>query len=232
MVQWSAVSEARTTTIRRPAGRAASDAGRSRLGDRSRPIAQRGRHAPQRRKALLLGAGAAIIASAIAAAFFVLPVRAWFNQNDNLGQRRQQLRVLERVNAELQSEVDRLQTPDGIREAARDELGFISYGEERLTTSGDILLPTQLPGGWPYDPVSQILRVRSAQMSGITNPVVQPAPADLATAATPVPVEPVATPPAAPPVAGTSVPPSPVAPSVPPPSTDASTPEPAATWPI
>lgn len=166
VVQWSVVSEARTTTIRRPSSRAASDHGRSRLADRRRPIAAAFRIAPERRHRLLFGTGAVVIATALAAAFFVLPVRAWFRQDDRLAERRAQLSVLQRVNAELQVEVDRLQTDAGVREAARQELGYIAYGEVRLTSSDRVLLPDALPAGWPYDPITQIFQVRTTQAQG------------------------------------------------------------------
>ena len=37
------------------------------------------------------------------------------------------------ANAQLAAEVNRLQTPDGIKEAARDEIGFVQRGENRVT---------------------------------------------------------------------------------------------------
>ena len=82
----SPVSEARTTTvIRKAPGRRASDAGRSRLGDLTRPIAKEQRIAPNRRPAILLGVAGLVVAGAIGAALFGLPVRTWFGQNDELG---------------------------------------------------------------------------------------------------------------------------------------------------
>ena len=70
---------------------------------------------------------ALIVATAIGAALFGLPVRTWFEQNDEVRSLDRELDELQAVNAELQSEVDRLQTSPGIREAARDELGMTHF---------------------------------------------------------------------------------------------------------
>ena len=58
------------------------------------------------------------------AALFVLPVKSWFRQRDDLAERRTQLAVLTAANAQLAAEVNYLQTPDGIKEAARAEIGI------------------------------------------------------------------------------------------------------------
>jgi cell division protein FtsL len=159
----SPVTEARTTTlIRKPAGRRASDQGRSRLGDYTRPIAKEQRITRDRRPALVFVLLALIVAVAIGAALFGLPVRTWFEQNDQISRLDNELDELESVNADLQSEVDRLQTPAGISEAAREELGLIEYGEQRQTVAGLPLLPTDLPDGWPFLATEQILTVRAS----------------------------------------------------------------------
>ena len=162
------VTEARTTTIIRKAPRRASDVGRSRLGDLTRPIAKEQRIAANRRPALLLGAIGVVVAGAIGAALFGLPVRTWFAQNDDIAQLQSQLRDLGAVNTELQREVDELKTDDGIVEAAREELGYIRQGERRQTVVDVPDVPADLPDGWPYSPVEQIINLRraAAQPSG------------------------------------------------------------------
>lgn len=155
------VTDARTTTIRRPSGRRASDEGRSRLADLTRPIAREKRIAPDRRPAILFGLAALVIAGAIAAALFLLPVRTWFEQDEQLVARQAQLDELESVNADLQAEVDRLLTDDGIREAAREEIGLIERSEVRISVLGLPPLPTDLPDGWPYSPITRIIELRS-----------------------------------------------------------------------
>ena len=157
------MTEARTTTtIQKAPGRRASDAGRSRLGDFTRPIAKAQRIAPNRRPAIFLGLLALLIVGAIATALFGLPVRTWFEQEDGLRQLDAELAELQSVNADLQREVDRLQTDAGLTEAAREELGYIEPTEGRLTMRALPDLPTNLPNGWPYRIVEQIIAVRGA----------------------------------------------------------------------
>ena len=158
----SPVTEARTTTIiRKPAGRRASDIGRSRLGDLTRPIAREQRITRDRRPAIIFGVSALVVAGAIGAALFGLPVRTWFDQDEELRQLDHELNELQSVNAELQSEVDRLQTPAGVGEAAREELGLIEAGEQRQTVAGWPLLPVDMPNGWPYSAAEQIIAART-----------------------------------------------------------------------
>lgn len=138
----------------------AADSGRSRLGDLTRPIAIDRRIARRRRTNVLLGFIALAIAGAIAAALFVLPVQTYFAQEESIERRQAQLDQLEAVNAELQSEVNRLRTDDGVREAAREEIGYAEIGERRLTLLDPPPLPTELPAGWPYDLVAGVIRLR------------------------------------------------------------------------
>jgi cell division protein FtsB len=161
------VSEARTTTLIRKPARAASDVGRSRLADLTRPIAREQRIAKNRRPALLLGAVGVIVAGSIGAALFVLPVRTWVGQNDKIDELQAELRTTETVNGEVQQEVYELQTDDGIGAAAREELGYQRLNERRQTIVDLPDLPADLPDGWPYGPVEQIIALRAAgQPSG------------------------------------------------------------------
>jgi cell division protein FtsB len=148
------------TSIRRPQRRA-SDAGRSRLGDLTRPIAREHSITQRLTSRLALGLAAATIALAIAVTLYVLPIRTWLDQHNELQDRQTQLDELESVNADLQSEVDRLQTDAGAREAARDEIGYLEPGEQRSTVIDDLTLPRRLPKGWPYSPVTQIIKIRT-----------------------------------------------------------------------
>ena len=148
------------TSIRRPQRRA-SDAERSRLGDLTRPIAREHSITQRLTSRLALGLAAATIALAIAVTLYVLPIRTWLDQHNELQDRQTQLDELESVNADLQSEVDRLQTDAGAREAARDEIGYLEPGEQRSTVIDDLTLPRRLPKGWPYSPVTQIIKIRT-----------------------------------------------------------------------
>jgi len=145
--------------------------GRSRLGDSTRPVVRERRILTDWRGTLLLGVVAAAIASALAAALFLLPIRTLFDQNDRIAQRSEQVDELEAVVADLRREVDRLRTEDGIREAAREELGFVQAGEIRETVLGFPPLPLDLPNGWPYSLVNQITALRRGGAPPAVNPV-------------------------------------------------------------
>ena len=71
--------------------------------------------------------------------------------------------MLTAANAELAAEVNYLQTPDGIKEAARAEIGFGELGEKRVTVMPAPEAPITLPAGWPYDGVAQIVAVRQQE---------------------------------------------------------------------
>lgn len=112
--------------------------------------------------ALFGGLFVLVIGAAIAAAVFVLPIQTWMDQDVSLTQRQVQLDELERVNGELQAEVDRLKTEDGIREAAREEIGFVEAGEQRSSILPLPQLPSDLPDGWPYNVVTGIFSAVAA----------------------------------------------------------------------
>lgn len=112
---------------------------------------------------LFAGLFGVAILTAITAAVFVLPIQTWFDQDDTLAQRQAELDELQRVNGQLASEVERLQTDDGIREAAREEIGFVEQGDQRQTILPLPPLPRDLPDGWPYNVVTQILNARTAE---------------------------------------------------------------------
>jgi cell division protein FtsB len=150
-----------TTKVARPAvPPSASDRGRSRLGDITRPVVLDRRLAKRRRSTVLFAIVALGISGALAAALFVLPVRTYFDQDVQREQREDQLAEITAVVDDLRSEVARLETDDGIREAARAELGFVEAGERRETVLDPTGVPTDLPEGWPYDLVENIVDLR------------------------------------------------------------------------
>jgi cell division protein FtsB len=155
------MSEGRISTVAKPPGRRASDAGRSRLADLTRPIAREQRIAKRRRPAIIAALVALLVAAAIGAALFGLPVRTWFGQDDQIRQLQSELGELESVNADLQDEVDRLLTDAGTAEAAREILDLVEPGEGRQTVVGLPELPTDLPDGWPYGAVERIIALRA-----------------------------------------------------------------------
>lgn len=114
----------------------------------------------QRRSAVVLALVALGIAGALAAALFLIPIRTMFGQQQRIDERADQVTALESVVSDLRGEVARLQTPDGVREAAREELGYVEPGEVRETVLDFPDLPTDLPDGWPYSLVSDIMTLR------------------------------------------------------------------------
>src|SRR5690606_13144738 len=124
--QTGRVAEPRATRFRRPRRRrAASDQGRSRVGDATSPIVNELRLARGRNTTIALGLAAVLIAGALGAALFAIPIQNYFAQDEKLAQRASQLERLEAVNADLAAEVARLRTAAGVREAAREELGMV-----------------------------------------------------------------------------------------------------------
>lgn len=158
----SPVSRSQTTSIKRPPKQAAADEGRSRLGDFTRPIPVDKRISRRPKVALFAGLGVLAVIAVLGAAIFILPIGTWRDQDVDLTQRQAELDELSKVNGQLTAEVDRLQTDDGIREAAREEIGYVEQGERRSTILPLPPLPTDLPDGWPYSVVTGIIAARQA----------------------------------------------------------------------
>jgi cell division protein FtsB len=132
------------------------------LAEFTRPIPMEKQLVKGRGKRIVVALAAVIIAAALGASLFVLPVKSWFRQHKELTAKQHQLDVLNQANAQLAADVNRLQTPDGIKEAARQEVGYVGIGEERISVLRVPDAPVTLPAGWPYDTVTQILAVRAA----------------------------------------------------------------------
>ena len=132
------------------------------LSDFTRPIAREKQLVKGRAKRGVIAIGAMVITAALVAALFVLPVKAWLRQRDDIAVKQRELSALDQANAELSDEVSRLQTPEGIAEAARVEIGYVQRGEIRLTMLPAPAAPITMPSGWPYDTVAQIVAVRTA----------------------------------------------------------------------
>ncbi|MEM1334361.1 MAG: septum formation initiator family protein [Actinomycetota bacterium] len=157
-----------TTSIPRPSSRG-SDEGRSRLGDYTRPIPIDRRITRRRRIPIVVGLVALAVIGTLALAVFISPIGTWREQDVDLEQRLLQYEELRRVNADLQAEVDRLGTDDGIRESAREDYGYVEAGEQRLSVTDLPPLPTDLPDGWPYNLVTDIIAATEAGPAPVTD---------------------------------------------------------------
>ncbi|MCE9622852.1 MAG: septum formation initiator family protein [Actinomycetia bacterium] len=134
----------------------------SRFADFTRPIPVEKQLVRGGGKRRIIGIGAGVITAAFVAALFVLPVQAWLRQQDDLDHKDDQLAALQDANADLANEVQQLQTPEGIEQAAREEIGYVQQGEIRYTMLPAPEAPATLPSGWPYDTIAKIVAVRSA----------------------------------------------------------------------
>jgi cell division protein FtsB len=141
------------------------------LRDVTRPIARDSRMAERRPVRIGYGLIAAAIGLALVAALVVLPIRRWWNQREDLADRRSELDILRDANAQLGNDVAALNTPDGIEAEARTALNFGYPGEERTRSVGDPQAPMVLPAGYPYSLVTNILAARTNLAAASPNPL-------------------------------------------------------------
>ena len=130
------------------------------VADRTRPTPRTERLLPKLLGRTLMLVGAVVIVISFGNSFLVLPATSWLGQRQEVDARTDELETIKRATDELQTEVDRLNTPAGVEDAAREELGFVMAGEQRQQIVGDSQAPLELPMGWPYDLVTQIVAVR------------------------------------------------------------------------
>jgi len=136
---------------------------RVRRGDLTRPTPRQERLLPKRLGYAVLTLAALLVVGSFANSFLVLPVKSWFGQRSEYDDRATELDALREATDRLQAEVDRLNTPQGVEDAARQELGFVMVGEDRRSVVADAQAPIDLPYGWPYDLVEQIVQVREVE---------------------------------------------------------------------
>ena len=113
---------------------------------------------------ILKGVAVVVGLTALVATLFVLPLRDYFHQNAAMAQRKIQFEALADANEQLQMDINQLNTSDGVIAAARSELGYVFPGEQRVQLLAMPALPTTLPTTWPYTLVTDILRVRAANI--------------------------------------------------------------------
>lgn len=142
----------------------------SRTRDLTKPIPREKQLVTGRAKRAALVLGAFVVFGALAVATFALPLSTLSRQDDDIARKEQELATLEQANAGLANEVDRLKTPEGIEEAAREEIGYVRRGELQLTVLPLPDAPTALPGGWPFDAAAQIVALRAGAGAPATTP--------------------------------------------------------------
>ncbi|MEI7506580.1 MAG: septum formation initiator family protein [Actinomycetes bacterium] len=149
--------------VRQAGKKGAAKSARAKLAavsDLTRPTPRSERIVPKflGRAALLVGF--LVVVFSFGNSFLVLPLTSWFGQRTEIDSRQAELDTIKNATDELQTEVDRLKTPEGVQDAAREELGFVVAGEARQQIVGDSAAPIDLPAGWPYDLVTQIISVK------------------------------------------------------------------------
>jgi hypothetical protein len=99
--------------------------------------------------------------------FLVVPIRTWMAQRDMVDVRSGQYAAYEEVNDALQDEIDALRTPEGVRQAVRDQLGYLLPDERRVPLLEMPNASVTLPARWPYTVVASIVSLRETQRSGV-----------------------------------------------------------------
>ncbi|MFZ9158606.1 MAG: FtsB family cell division protein [Ilumatobacteraceae bacterium] len=155
----------KTSSIPRASARKTRKRGRlsKAVADHTRPTPRHERLLPKLIGRTLMVIGAIVVVISFGNSFLVLPATSWLGQRDEIDARTEELETIKRATDELQTEVDRLNTPAGIEDAARDELGYVMAGEQRQQVVGESQAPIDLPTGWPYDLVTRIVDVRVSE---------------------------------------------------------------------
>ena len=99
--------------------------------------------------------------------FLVVPLRTWMAQRDMVEIRSGQYAAYEEVNDALQDEIDALRTPEGVRQAVREQLGYLLPNERRVPLLEMPNAAVTLPARWPYTLVASIVSLRETQRSGV-----------------------------------------------------------------
>jgi hypothetical protein len=99
--------------------------------------------------------------------FLVVPLRTWIAQRDMVEIRSGQYAAYEEVNDALQDEIDALRTPEGVRQAVREQLGYLLPNERRVPLLEMPNASVTLPARWPYTLVASIVSLRETQRSGV-----------------------------------------------------------------
>lgn len=139
------------------------------LSDLTRPVPRSQRLIPRVVGRFILVVGIGLVLVSFANSFVLLPAKSWLGQKDEITDRQNELEVIKRANEQLQAEIDQLQTPRGIEQAARSELGYVMEGEKRQVLVGSAVAPVDLPEGWPYDLVTRIMNVRTLEARSDTS---------------------------------------------------------------
>lgn len=104
-----------------------------------------------------------IMLFALVASLFVFPVRTWLHQRNLLADRQAEYAAYEDIVENLQDQVNYLQSPAGLRDAIRTQLGYLAPDEKRVPLMEAPELSAAFPERWPYTIVSTMMLVRTLQ---------------------------------------------------------------------
>jgi cell division protein FtsB len=141
---------------------------------RPTPLDQRIARSPLTRWIARLALATVVVAGGTSLFFF--PLMDFVTQRSAIAEKNTEFTALADANEQLQTEVNALQTPEGIRNAARAQLGYVLPGEQRLSLVPMPTLPTTLPTTWPYTLITDILTVRNATNGTPASPLAPLAP--------------------------------------------------------
>jgi cell division protein FtsB len=139
----------------------ALDGGTANVADAPAAPEERPAHPHRRRRIVLAIWTTAVIVVAGLLLLLVLPTRAWLTQRSAIAGAERRLAVLQAENAKLSARVAALQTPEAVERVAREQYNLAESGEKVLSVLPAPAL-TNLPSGWPFALVNEIVAARSA----------------------------------------------------------------------
>ena len=126
-------------------------------------------HPHRRRRILAAVWTSAVVAVAGLVLLLVLPTRAWLGQRHDIAAAEQKLSVIQTENAKLEDRLKALQTPEEIERVAREQYNLAGRGEQVFSVLPAPAL-TNLPSGWPYPLLNEIVAARAAATAPATAP--------------------------------------------------------------
>jgi cell division protein FtsB len=99
----------------------------------------------------------AVLAVGFAALVALFPTRTWLDKRAEAEATEAELRSIVEENTELAQRIDALMTDDvAIEEAARRDHNMVRPGEEPFRMLAPPV-PSDLPAGWPYDTLRELV---------------------------------------------------------------------------
>jgi hypothetical protein len=104
-----------------------------------------------------------LVVFALATTLFVVPIRTWMSQRSVLDTKQQEYAAYEDIVENMQDQVNYLQSPAGLRDAIRTQLGYLYPSERRVPMMDTPALSTTLPERWPYTIISTMMFVKTLE---------------------------------------------------------------------